>query len=197
MYFLYACQDLLYLFLPFYLSCKRVRVVLVHSSFHNYPNLLFFVTYVLKVFSIKLILDVRDHQLPSKRAYQVSGYDMVFACSENVRAHLIGECNIPSDKIVLVPVIQENIVNSRQEELSLEGIGVPDGPLVICVGLVKKLKGVELARDVFLKWKERTKSTATLIFVGQIKDLDLAAKLETTKGVKCLGSVDRVTTLQS
>ena len=72
---------------------------------------------------------------------------------------------------------------------------MPDSPVVICVGLVKG-RGVELARDAFVKWKNLTKSDATLLFVGQVKDSDLAVELERSHAVKCIGRVDRLKTLQ-
>lgn len=117
-YFHYLLQNLYFLTIPWTAYRLRVSHLLVHSSFHNHPNLMWLTVRVMRVFmsSITLIADVRDPKLPKSRFSEITSYHYVVCCSENVFQHLATRSSL-IDKLVTIPIVIDIKKPSDQEVL--------------------------------------------------------------------------------
>ena len=187
-YMRYGIQNLLYASIPGLISKIQPDVVLVHSSFHNYFNLL---TPFLRKISkqVPLIADVRDHQLPVTELGQLEIYDAIIACSLNVLRHVSLKESLTS-RIKHIPVIQEDLGLRRNAPASLKKHGLNDVSYMLFAGLIKADKGVNLLLEAYkvLCCRGRTEE---LVLVGQAKDLKLVELALAIAGVRSLGPVPR------
>ena len=187
-YLRYGLQNLQYFGLPRRIRSLNPDVVLVHSSLHNFFNLL---TPALRQMArqLPLIADVRDHQLPRKRLHQLDIYDSIIACSANVLAHL-GAREALKPKIHPIPVIQEDLGQRETAGVSLEKHGLEGIDYLLFAGLLKPDKGVSLLLSAYECLRARGRSEQ-LVLVGQAKDPELVERARQLPGVKWLGPLPR------
>lgn len=100
-YFKYLYQNLLFLLLPVLIKRYAISHVMIHSSFHNYPN---FMKYAIKLLThVYLIVDVRDPKLPYKRFSELHAYNKVICCSDNVYLRLAAD-PVLRKKLITIPI---------------------------------------------------------------------------------------------
>ena len=192
-YIKYSWQNLLYVKLFSLIKESHADVLLVHTSFFNYPNLL---SSIVRRISDEnrclLVADVRDWQLPMSKLYQLEAFDKIVACSENVMRHLT---NWPAlrDKLTLIPVVQETLSKPTQQnrDAFFKKYSLPVCEYISYVGLIKRQKGVELLVDAFrLLTKEMP--NLHLILAGINKDPNLLReKMDGESRIHYLGQVSR------
>ncbi len=185
----YAVQNLQYWLFPHLVSQCKPDVVLVHSSFHNFLNLL---TPVIRRISrtIPVIADVRDHQLPIRRLGQLDAYSAVIACSRNVQVHL--EKNpVLSSRVTHIPVIQESLITPRTNTpQTLQRHRLTTCSYLLFAGLIKQGKGVELLLRTYESYRAKGHHDE-LLLVGLCKDAKLLERASKIPGVRILGAVSR------
>jgi glycosyltransferase involved in cell wall biosynthesis len=189
-YLLYGMQNLLYMFIPYLVRKHKPDVVIVHSSFHNFFNLI--IAPVVRRLSTKvpLIADVRDHQLPAQQLKQLEPYHALIACSLNICNH-IQQSEILAGRISHIPVIQESIGVSRQSAIrTLDKYELAQDSYLLYAGLIKADKGIELLMQTYEVLCSRG-CTLKLIIVGEYKDSRLLKRLLSIPGVRWLGPVVR------
>jgi len=187
-YFRYGIQNLLYGFIPYLVRSRRPDVVLIHSSFHNYFNLLTpVVRYISKM--VPVISDVRDHQLTVGRLKQLENYHALIACSLNVLGHLNQRESLIG-RTEYIPVLQENLEPRKYALQTLEKYSLNQVPYLLFAGLIKSGKGIDLLLRTYellisRGWGEK------LVLVGLTKELKLLERALAIPGVRSLGPVSR------
>ncbi len=189
-YSLYGIQNILYVFIP-YLVCKhKPDIVIFHSSFHNFFNLI--IAPVVNKISKKVpvIADIRDHQLPVQQLKQLEPYHALIACSLNVRNH-IQQAGSLTSRINHIPVIQESMTVPRTfANRSLEKYELTQESYLLYAGLIKADKGIELLMQTYKTLRSRG-CALKLIFIGEYKDSRLLKRVLSIPGVQWLGPVKR------
>ena len=117
-YFQYLYQNLQFLGIVLYVRKMGITHLLIHSSFHNHPNLMWLSMRLVRFFipSVKQILDVRDPKLPPSKFEEVYLYQKVVCCSENVIQHFSGDASL-TNKLVHIPIIID-INKPTEQEIS-------------------------------------------------------------------------------
>jgi glycosyltransferase involved in cell wall biosynthesis len=189
-YFLYGVQNLLYIFIPLLVRKHKPDVVIVHSSFHNFFNLVIAPVVRRIAKKVAVISDVRDHQLPVKQLKQLEVYHAIIACSLNVRDH-IQQDGMFTGHIRHIPVIQEPMTVPRAgASRSLDKYELTNESYFLYAGLIKEGKGIELLMHTYEKLRSRG-CKLELIITGENKDSRLLKRLLSITGVRWLGPVER------
>jgi glycosyltransferase involved in cell wall biosynthesis len=193
-YVKYGFQNILYIYIPFIVKKHRPDVILVHSSFHNFPNIL---TPVIRYLSNKniIISDVRDHQMKYKELVKLKYYHEIIACSVNVFNYL-NQCREYNKPPLYIPVVQEkiNIIKSNAV-LTLCRYDLTYGSYFIFAGLLKANKGVELLLNTY-KLLRNCGYSEKLVLAGLSKDENLRKQALNTPGVVVLGAISRLDLLE-
>ncbi len=185
----YAIQNIQYWWLPRLVREANPDVVLVHSSFHNFYNLLTPVVRYIAT-SIPVIADIRDYHMPARRLSQLGSYHALIACSLNVLAH-IKKQNGLAGRTVHIPVVQEKIDPIRpQAGVTLDKYKLIRNSYLLFAGLIKPEKGIDLLLKTYDVLRARGCSEQ-LLLVGLIKDVALLKRALKTPGVRILGAVSR------
>jgi glycosyltransferase involved in cell wall biosynthesis len=188
-YFRYAAQNLHYLFIPLLTRKLQPDIVLVHSGFHNFSNIMRFIIPKIKD-GIAVISDVRDHLLPTRSLGQLASYDRIIACSENTIAHVIKHPGLV-ERVSHIPVVQEplsQIRTSANKTLCKHGLSAKD--FMLYAGLIKRGKGVDLLLQTYASLCSKG-FQKKLILVGIEKDLSLVSMARQMRGVRLLGPLPR------
>lgn len=188
-FLLYGIQNLLYVFIPYLVRKHKPDLVIVHSSFHNFFNLM---APVIKLISNKVpvIADVRDHQLPVKRLGQLESYHALVVCSLNVYNHIL-QASTLTQRVNHIPVIQEVMNVPRNcASATLEKYGLKHGSYLLYAGLIKADKGIDLLLNTYESLCSRG-SALQLVIVGGSKDNLLLKRILSVSGVQWLGPVPR------
>lgn len=185
----YGIQNLLYASIPNLVRQRKPDVILIHSSFHNFFNLLGpVVRYISK--RIPVIADVRDHQLPPRQLKQLEHYHALIACSLNVHAH-ISQLESLVDRTTHIPVLQERLARHRpQSGNTLAKHGLTRDAYFLFAGLIKPGKGIELLLKTYESLRSRGFSEQ-LVLVGLPKDASLLERALAIPGIRSLGAVSR------
>ena len=189
-YSLYGVQNLLYIFIPYLVRKHKPDVVIFHSSFHNFFNLI--IARVINRISKKVpvIADVRDHQLPARLLKQLEPYHALIACSLNVRNH-IQQAGSLAGRITHIPVIQETMETPRMSaDGTLDKYELTDESYLLYAGLIKDGKGIELLIQTYEELCSRG-CALKLVIVGEYKDSSLLKRVLSVPGVQWLGPVVR------
>jgi glycosyltransferase involved in cell wall biosynthesis len=192
-YIKYAYQNLQYLGIRGTVSKYDINTVLVHSSFHNFPNLM--ANVVKKCVSdgnARWIADLRDWLLPQSRFKELGPYHRLIVCSENVMSHIAQSKGL-AHKACLIPVIQEPIAAPSSDEVMdfKRRYGLGEYPYISYIGLIKKEKGVDLLLDSFGKI-ERSFPHIHLVLAGIMKESSSAFRKKLTGArVKYIGELKR------
>ncbi len=189
-YLLYGIQNLLYVFIPYLVRKHKPDVVIVHSSFHNFFNLVIapVVNRVSK--KVPVIADVRDHQLPVRLLRQLEPYHALIACSLNVRDH-IQQAGTLAGRITHIPVIQEIMETPRvSANRTLDKYELTQESYLLYAGLIKTGKGIELLMQAYEELCSRG-CELKLVIVGEYKDSSLLKRVISVPGVQWLGPVAR------
>lgn len=187
-YLKYIYQNIQYLLLPFFIFREKFDYVLIHSSLHNYPNILQYLLPVMKKnTNIKWISDVRDWQLPEKEISQLEIYDVIIACSKHIVNHLSTNKMI-KERIVEIPVLQEKIDAEKVSYSNIDLIA-KNVPYICYVGLIKKDKGIDLLLASFELLKEI--SNVNLILVGDVKQKKYFSAINNNERVFHVSSQNR------
>lgn len=184
----YGIQNLLYALIAYLVLKRRPDVVLIHSSFHNYFNLLTpVVRHISKI--VPVISDVRDHQLPTGRLYQLEYSHALIACSLNVLGHIRKRESLIG-RTVHIPVLQEKLEPRKHAIQTLEKYSLHQVPYLLYAGLIKPDKGIDLLLSAYellssRGWGEK------LVLVGLAKDSMLLRRALSIPGVRYLGPISR------
>jgi glycosyltransferase involved in cell wall biosynthesis len=181
-FFLLLLQNVYYLKLFFSDIIKSSDIIVVHSSFLNLPNLLFL---PLLFFRNKVVLDVRDTQLPRWLRFQVRAFDYIIGCSEGIAEHFQDNrrgVNYLKSKVPLdLAALREA---GRGPKLSVSD---SDGTRhVAVVGLVKAGKGVDRILEAF---QSVSHGGFRLHVVGVIKEQALASRYLATESIRFYGGL--------
>ena len=191
-YVKYIVQNFRYIEIPAIVAKYSIDILLVHSSFHNFPNLLSYsISKVKKNKRCRLVADVRDWQMPVGNLKQLECYDSVVTCSENTYAHVTRH-SVLKDKTELIPVIQEEVSqpsNADVEKL-LQRFDITTCKYLSYIGLVKAQKGVKLLFDAFSKLADSHKDLH-LIVAGTSKDSNLLREITIHPRVHYIGPISR------
>jgi glycosyltransferase involved in cell wall biosynthesis len=189
-YIRYSWQNLQYCRFPSLFRNWGIDTAMIHSSFHNHPNVLDAVLPYLGR-SIDLIADVRDHLLPAPNLKVLAAYRRIVACSGNVENHLRGHAQL-GERIVQIPIPQEPLAATQcEDEHSLAEFRLrPDG-YILFGGLIKPGKGVDLLLQTYAAYRDSSPEPRDLVLAGTIKDTALARRASQQAGVRCLGALPR------
>jgi len=188
-YVRYAIQNVKYTSLPKLIREQKPDVVLVHSGFHNFINLLApIICQISKSFPI--VADVRDHQMPLHRLRQLRHYHALIACSLNVLEH-IGLFDYLTERAIHIPVLQENLLRERSGSgRTLAKYHLTSKSFFLYAGLVKPGKGIDLLISTYEVLRSRG-HTEELILAGVGKDFALLKKASSVPGVRLIGGMPR------
>lgn len=191
-YIKYLFQNICYLRLPNLISNYSPDILLIHSSFHNYPNILTNIILNIKLrMKCKLIADVRDCLLPKKKLKHLEMYDAIIACSQNITNH-ITKNPILKAKTEFIPVIQEQIDKPSSEEVIkfFKKNNLKPCNYISYVGLIKHKKGVKLLFDAFCILSEKYKDLH-LIIAGINKDPKILKEINNHNKIHYIGPISR------
>lgn len=167
----YLWQNIAYFGINRTLDGISPQVVLVHSSFYNYPGVFNQVMerVMRKRPGIRFIADVRDGLLPRQKVPLLNAYHQVVACSENVVNHLLKN-GLASERLINIPVIQERIEpNGKLRTQLLSDSGVGAQPYIFYGGLVKESKAVDVLLEAFLQHVYPFRKDVRLVIAGLMK----------------------------
>ena len=192
-YFYYFIQNLTYLRLPFILFKGRPSVVIVHSSFFNYPGIFYLImrliTYTFR--KIKFVVDVRDRGLCKKRIYQLDIFNSIVACSKNIENHLLHYHKL-KPKIHHIPIIQEDLSNDYGDSSVVFGHDLRKIEYILYAGLINESKKVDILLDSFINYVYLKNENIKFILCGIVKTNNKRVVNNLKhKGVIFLGNVDR------
>lgn len=188
---LYAAQNLTYLGLPSALRRLGPKVVLVHSSFFNWPNVMRLpLRLSRRSTDARFVLDVRDRLLPRRHIVEWSGFDAVIACSQNVLAHLR---SIGAERpISLIPIPQEPLHVGDEQIRDFRDRHRLARPYVLYAGLVKELKRIDLLLEAFNEHVRPAVPGIDLVVAGMLKTSNpIVLDGLRAPGVKYLGPLPR------
>ncbi len=174
----YTIQNFQYIKIDGIIEETKPDVILVHSSFYNYPGFFsYFMKRMLsKYYNIKWILDVRDHLMPPNKVLQFNNYNKIIACSENIIIFL-RKHGIAKKKLEYIPVLQENLGNIECWENNDSLVNyLRNKTYILYIGAVKKEKGVLLLLKSFSKIVSPQFLSCQLVLIGLLKDTDRELK---------------------
>ncbi len=157
-----------YLFLKKF--CIENEIDIIHTH-HRYPELLAY--FISKKINIKTITTVHSI-VEGKNKFSFKS-DKFIAVSNSVKIMLIDKFNVPERKInvmynFLDPSEHKNINTTKNIRSEL---GIPDnGKIILYVGRITKIKGVDILIESFKKLKKKY-DNIHLIIIGQIFDNSL------------------------
>lgn len=187
----YGFQNLQYRSVVGELLAAAPDVLVVHSSFMNQANLMH---RALRVLSgrVRLVADVRDHEMPRSMLGQLEQFDAIIACSENVAAHVAQNPGL-SAKTVSIPVPQESIEPPAREHIArvLASHRAQPRSYLLYAGSVKPSKGVGLLLESYAAYRRSCAAPVDLLIAGVGKDGALAATATGTAGVRLVGALPR------
>lgn len=188
-YLRYLIQNIQYVGLPDLIRKMAPDILLIHSGFHNYLNLLKFVVPRIKD-QCRCIADVRDHLLPEKSLGQLKSYDNIIACSENILQYLAKTENL-MDRVSYIRVMQEPISRLRiNAQKTLSKYALSKRNYFLYAGLIKAGKGVDLLLQTYQSLRLKGIDTQ-MVLAGLIKDQKMAAQADKIPGAHLLGSISR------
>ncbi|MDB9758757.1 glycosyltransferase family 4 protein [Gammaproteobacteria bacterium] len=161
---------------------KSADVILIHSSFFNLPNFLFFSSVG---FRDKTIIDVRDTQLHRWLAWQLHAFSSFITCSENCYAHLLSY-RLRRDNITKIPIpIDENKIKKSSNEIDFELCRFKKKK-IFAVGLVKRAKG---CLRILEAMNYVNSPNWELHFYGAIKDITIINRFGKASNIFFHGAV--------
>ncbi|RDD63156.1 glycosyltransferase family 4 protein [Ferruginivarius sediminum] len=168
-------------------------VLMVHSSFHLYPNTLRWVVALLRRFRSGgpvMICDVRDPRLPRRRFKELISYDRVVACSRLVE-RIMGRDDRIAWKLSHIPVLIETEQPSQAErQAALARHGLKPGGYVFWANGVSRLKNIEVALAAMRQVRAR-RPNLKLVVAGRCRDWDDSFARAQAEGVMAyIGSLD-------
>lgn len=197
-YISYFYQNIQYFRISSVIKKVAPKTVLVHSSFFNHPGLFRIIlkAIIKKNPHLHYVADVRDRLLPARRIKELDIFDSIIACSENVKNHL-RQNGISEKKIVLIPVIQEQIeLQKKQLIKTLKNYNLNGIKYILYVGAVKEDKAVDILLESFLKHVRGIRPDVDLVLIGLMKTENLRLKaLIKSEGIHYLGNLSRDETL--
>jgi glycosyltransferase involved in cell wall biosynthesis len=191
----YCLQNLQYPGLLAIVEATGVNAVVVHSSFHNLPNLLG-TTIARLPGSVLRIADVRDHQMPATKLAQLEVYDRIIACSENVAEHLARHA-VLRERVRVIPIPQDTLLvaDTAANRQIVADAGLEPERYILFAGLFKRRKGVELLLDAHRTYQASALRAGapmlTLAFAGVVKERAFARRAARMPGVRILGPLER------
>lgn len=166
---LYFVQNISYVSLLFRLPSNSI--VLVHSSFLNYPGSFFSVVKLLSLMrpELQLILDVRDNLMPLSRRGKLSVFDKIICCSEKIFKDFSVNESIES-KLVLIPIpLEESVVASFGSDVSLPIFFGGSERYIFYAGTLKESKNIHVLINAFLKRVLPVAPNVKLVLAGELK----------------------------
>lgn len=174
-FFLYGLQNLQYLLFPIIFKKLKPDVTLLHSSFLNYPNLLYLIIkFFLKKY--KIILDVRDCLLPKKKFYQINLFRIIITCSETVNNYLP---NYEGKRFI--PIFFNTTFINDKTVINKYRLG--NEKYFLYCGLIKKSKNIEFLYKVFKTYQIKYDPSVKLVLVGINKDNSILHHLLKDKNI--------------
>jgi glycosyltransferase involved in cell wall biosynthesis len=170
-YFQYLWQNLYFLTIPWTVYRLKISHLLVHSSFHNHPNLMWLTVRIMRTIlpSVRLIADVRDPKLPESHFSEIYSYHSVICCSENVFQHMAKD-HLLIDKLVMIPIVIDVRKPTAQEVLDCKKrYGLESVPYFFNGSGISKEKGIDKALDV-VKLIKDIKKDLCLVVAGKKRD---------------------------
>lgn len=170
-HFKYLLQNIQFLFLP--VICRRLGVthILVHTSFHNNPNLMWLAVRLVHALmpSVRLVADVRDPKLPVSRFAELYIYHKVICCSQNVMQYLAGDVKLVK-KLVHIPIMVDVSKPTVEEVLSCKRrYGLEGVPYIFNGSGVYKDKGTDRIVETTIALRKMGKNIC-LVIAGKKRD---------------------------
>lgn len=195
-YLKYFYQNILYLKLPFIIADFRVDILIVHSSFYNFPNILNPIITLISKTTV-VIADVRDCLLKKKDLNSLNIYNSIIACSENVDRHL-SQCSSIYNSTELIPIPQENfIINQSKVNLKiLKKYNLKKSSYILYAGLIKSGKNINYLLKTYIQYCNLESSPVPLVIAGISKNNNLVKQAKKITGVSILGEIKRIDLLK-
>ena len=170
-YFKYLKQNLQFLLLP--VICKRLGIthIFVHTSFHNYSNLMWLAIRFVRIRmpAVMLVADARDPKLPASKFGELYQYHKVICCSENVVQHLAGDITL-AGKLVHIPVIIDIDKPADEDVLACKRrYGLDAAPYIFNGSGVYKDKGTDRLVETVITLQKMGKNIC-LVIAGKKRD---------------------------
>ena len=195
-YLQYFYQNILYFKLPSIIADCRVDILIVHSSFYNFPNILNPIITLISKTTI-VIADVRDCLLKKKDLNSLIIYNSIIACSENVDRHL--SQYIPIYNLTeLIPIPQEKFIikQSHANLRILKKYNLKKSSYILYAGLLKSGKNINYLLETYIQYCKLESSPLPLVLAGIPKNKNLAKLAKNINGVSILGEIKRVDLLK-
>jgi len=137
----YIVQNLYYFKLFRHLKAAHFDAAIIHSSFHNYPSLIYMAMMLSRLHrSTILISDIRDRLLPKNRFWQLRPYNHLIACCENVYQHILGDKRLrPHIRRIPVPMEPPNGLMCCSPIIKGHNLGKIQ--YILYIGQISKRKG--------------------------------------------------------
>jgi len=181
----YAWENLRF---PDLLLGRRWRpgsVLLVHGSFHLYPNSLHATLALLKRCHgrrVALVADLRDPRLPADRQRQLGVYDALVACSRSVTESLRPELREGGRlREIPIPLALDKPDAARAQAVAARH-GLVPGRYVLWTNGILKRKNVDLALAAAHQVRRR-RPEATLAVAGRRRDWSPAHERAAREGL--------------
>jgi glycosyltransferase involved in cell wall biosynthesis len=180
-YFLFALQNILYFKFLVKVCNSNYNIIIVHSSFLNptsaFPVVLKLLRLILNTRKTKLVLDVRDNQLPKHKYHLLSQFDKVITCSD-IFYNKISSLKRINHKIYYAPVaINEQEMNDLSPISNIKA-----DFFLLYVGLIKKEKGARLLLESFVE-AYGCNSSVSLVMIGKVRDRKIVQDYSFCKNV--------------
>ena len=192
---IYGWQNLNYLRLFTILKQVQPDIVLVHSSFYNFPGI--FSTIVQFLIKLKSqeqawICDVRDVLLPLRAIKQLFDYNAVIACSTNVAGRLVDN-GLRTSQLFKIPIIQESLSIGNSDSIPfLSSLNLESNSYIFYAGMIKEIKAVDLLLEAFTRYVHPVFPDVKLLLAGYLKTSNShILKLLKSPGVCYLKNQDR------
>lgn len=129
-----------------YLKTRRIQVVNTHSGVDTWIGSL-----AAKLARVPVLVRTRHLDLPLKRTWSNFVHylpDIVVACGQTMRSHLVEGCGFPAEKVVSIPtgVPFDRFVPQRDRAAVRKEIGIgEDVFMILMVGIIRGVKRHEIA----------------------------------------------------
>lgn len=190
-YFLYFLQNIQFLYIPILVKRLGITHLFIHSSFHNYPNLIWLTIYLIGKLmpSVKLVGDVRDPKLPVGRFSELYYYNKIICCSMNIEQYLSRDSNLVR-KLVHIPIILDvKKVDERDIKSCKERYGLEAVQYIFNGSGVYKGKGTDLLLETAIHLRNMGQNIC-LVIAGKKRDWSRCYENAVESGVlKYIGTI--------
>lgn len=161
--------DFIRHFINIYSFCIHNQINIIHSHHRYFGLLAFIISRMLKIKTITSVQSkVYNHKLFSYRS------DILIACSNSIRAHLIDEFKIDERRIKVIYNIVDSaeVVLTKTKTEQLNSLDIPSNKFIIGYfgRLDFKEKGIDILLEAFLRLSKLNKDLFLLVIGNGVEE---------------------------